>query len=640
MQKGDHRTRLSPHLASLLVALIEHPGELVTREALRDRLWPADTFVDFEHGLTAVVNKLREALGDSSHEPTFLETIPRRGYRWLVPVEPVGPEPGHAPVAPAAPPSPDSVPAPGEQEPLCLSDEDGRPGEAAAGPTRWHRRARPRVAVAAALIVVAVAAWTWGRLPGRDPQPRLQPIRTLAVLPFESLGPEADQAYLGDGVTDELVMQLSKAATVSVVSRTSSARLTAATKPLREIAWALGADAIVRGTVVRAGNRLRVSAQLVDGRSDRSLWAGSYERGAEEVLALVTDVARAVASQVHGTLDDATGAPSDPIPPEAYDAYLRGRFLRSSRSQVEWSTSVEYLSRAINRAPRFARAHAGLARAYATGAVYGFIAPRDAAPRAMAAASEALRLDDRLADAHVARGDVLLFFEWDWTGAESEYRRALGTEPHDEHALQSLAWLLSKTARFDEAIDVWTRLRERDPINSGFATGLAATYVDARRFDAALDVLRRQEARGVLAASARARVLFAVAYTGKRQCDRAIGESDRAIALLDSGDDEVTLVAAGWVYATCGRQDRAREILGRYDAPGRPVRPDPISLGALHAALGDTTRALSLVERGVNERSPVALVLDVDLMLDPLRADTTFQQLAARVRQGRRGPAP
>jgi DNA-binding winged helix-turn-helix (wHTH) protein/tetratricopeptide (TPR) repeat protein len=500
--QGDRRTRLSPHLAALLDALIERPGELVTREALRARIWP-DTIVDFEHGLTTAVNRLRELLGDSAHEHRLIETIPCRGYRWLAPVERILAQVDR------------EVPAPG----LAFPESGPAKGPDVTLASRFRRRSRlwPGAAVAGLLLLVMLAGMAWIRFH--------DPAQLQAVKPADT---------------------------------------------------------------------------MADGLRER---------------------------------------PPGPnaVPPGALEAYQRGRFVPSSASEAQWRRSVEHLSLAILRAPRFAQAHAELARVYTTGARHGFIVPGEAVPRARSAALEALRLDDRLAGPHVALGDVRLFFEWDWTGAESEYRRALDLEPDSDSALDSYARLLAKAGRFDEAIVLRTRLLERDANDDTRARALAGAYIDARRFDDALQVLRPFDGPGH-SGMARLPVILAIAQAAKRQCPDALREANRAITLLDTSDDEVTLVATGWVYATCGRSARARELLGRYESQGRAVAPDPISQGAFYAALGDTERGIRLVERGVNERSPIAIELDVDLMLDPLRGDPRFERLAVRVRGNR--PAP
>jgi DNA-binding winged helix-turn-helix (wHTH) protein/tetratricopeptide (TPR) repeat protein len=504
--QGERRTRLSPPLAALLDALIEQPRELVTREALRERIWP-DTVVDFEHGLTTAVNRLRELLGDSAHDHRLIETIPCRGYRWLAPVEHID---VRADQCLSVVPGPDARPQRPEPADRSAASVERQPNR--------RKALRARVVVAALLLVVVLAGMAWIRVH--------DPARPLASKPADTSG-------------DEL--------------------------------------------------------------------RGRPEPGPAAV------------------------------PPAALEAYQSARFGSSSASEAQWRSSVDYLNLAIRRAPRFARAHAQFARVYITGARYGFVVPGEAVPRARAAALEALRLDDRLADAHVALGDVQLFFEWDWTGAESEYRRALDLEPDSDYALDSYARLLAKAGRFDEAIALRIRLIKRDPIDAGRPRALAATYIDARRFDDALQALGPIDRPGGVWAN-RVRLIVAIALVGKGQCPSALREADRAVALLDTSDDEVTLVAGGWVYATCGQRGRARELLRRYQSPARTVAPDPISLGALYAALGDTERGIQLVERGVDERSPIAIDLDVDLMLDSLRNDPRFERLAVRVRGNR--PAP
>jgi len=502
--KGSKKSRLSPHLVSLLEALLENPGELVTRESLRARLWPADTFVDYEHGLTVAVNKLREELGDSAHQPAFVETLPRRGYRWLVPVELVPHERGQSPGNTAAEVAPAHI-SPAPETGAASSDP----------PLARGRRLSPRVAVTTVLLLATAAAVGWVRFTG----------------PVAPVTQRADPAAV---------------------------------------------------------------APPLDGRSQRP----------------------------------------DSLPPEVFEAYQRGRLIPASSSRAGWVSSVESLNYVVGRAPRFAPAQAALARTYVTGAAYGFLPPGEAMPKARAAALEALRLDDHLGDAHVALGDVRLFFDWDWMGAESEYQRALDIEPENEGALRGRARLLAKAGRFDEGISLLMRLMERDPTAVGPAWQLVSTYLDARRFDAALVLLRGLEARDVEAGQ-RTRVAFATAYVGRRQCADALREADRAMTLLEASDDEVTMVAAGWVYAVCGRRDRARELLRRCESPARPVRPDPISLAAVYGALGETEQGIQLIEQGVNERSPVAIVLDVDPMLDSFRSDPRFEPLAARVRGNR-----
>lgn len=483
LSKGGDRTRLSPHLGSLLESLIDHPGELVTREALRARVWPTDTFVDFEHGLTVAMNRLRQALGESSQQPTLIETIPRRGYRWLAVVE--------------------KMP---RQNPAPRRDPE-------VGPRASRRRGG---AVAYLLLVAVVIAATVG----------LGLARWRSRLPMDDAGP-------------------------------------AARSPGPSTSFA--------------------------------------SRG--------TDVPRA-----------------------AYDAYIKGLLLPSSASPSHWRTKIQYLRLAILRDPRDAAAHAELARAYTLGALFGFAPVREAIRDARSEALEALRIDQRLADAHVAFGDVQLA-GWDWAGASSAYERALSLEPGSERALESRARLLTYAGRFDQAVGIWNELRERDPVDPGRALKLATTYIHARRFDEAQAVLQRLGAHDP--AAPRVLIARAIASAGKGICADALRDADRAMTGPELEDDEVSYVAAGWVYATCGRRVDARRLLQRGESLTRSATADPISLAALYGALGDRARGLQLIERGVAEGSPVAVLLDVDMMLDTLRPDPRFERLASRVRGNR-----
>jgi DNA-binding winged helix-turn-helix (wHTH) protein/tetratricopeptide (TPR) repeat protein len=458
LSRGGHRTRLSPHLARLLETLIEHPGELVTREVLRARVWPPQTFVDFDRGLTVAMNRLRQALGDRSQQSALIETIPRRGYRWRTTVEKIA-----------------------RELPVPRSDP-------AAGRATLRR-------------VVAV----------------VYPVLTAVVI-------------------------------------TATAGL--------------------------AG------------------WQSWFR------------------------VD----------PPRRADMYMKALLLPSAASPSQWHTKIQYLKLAILRDPRDAAAHAELARSYTQGAVFGFAPARDAIGDARSEAFEALRIDKRLADAYVALGDAQLA-GWDWAGASSAYERALALEPESERALESRARLLTYAARFDQAIEIWNHVRERDPVDPGSVLKLATTYIHARRFDEANAVLLRLSAHDPAAP----RVLIArgIASAGRRSCAEALRDVDDAMTGSQLEDDEVSLVATGWVYATCGRGIDARRLLQRCESLTRSTAADPISLAILHAALGERERALELIERGIAERSPVAVVLDVDMMLDTVRADPRFETLASRVRGNR-----
>ena len=348
LSKQGVRVRLQDKPLRILELLLERHGEVVTRDELRQVLWPGDTFVDFDGGLNTAVNKLRAALGDSAERPRFVETVGRRGYRLIASVEAVE----------AAPELPALAPVPSR----------GRAGSAGPPAAPQGRRLRPIVMLAGAALVAALGAVLWSKL---SPAPTPAGIRSLAVLPLKSLSSQSEDDYFADGITEALITQLAGVRSLRVISRQSVMRYKDSNKSLPEIARELGVDAVVEGSVARSAGRVRVSAQLIHAPVDRHLWANSYERDLVDVLALQAEVAAAIAGEVRATLtapDRARLARNRPVDPEAYDLYLRGRYFFYRRFQDDpvptISKSVDYLEKAIAKDPQFALAHAALAEAY------------------------------------------------------------------------------------------------------------------------------------------------------------------------------------------------------------------------------------------------------------------------------------
>src|SRR5690349_10984304 len=369
LTKRGLRIRLQEQPFEVLAMLLAKPGELVTREELQKKLW-SQTVVDFDHGLNKAINKIREALGDSAENPRFVETVARRGYRFLADVIPID------------------------------TAADRRPGpEADVGmpPTRPHWT-RSWIGFGFGLALVLAASLSWV-LYSRS-QASLK-IRSLAVLPLESLSGDASQDYFADGMTDALIADLGQISALRVISRTSVMTYKRVRRPLPEIARELNVEAVVEGTVMRSGERVRITAQLIQVPDEKHLWAQSYEGDLQDTLALQNDVARAIAGQIQVTLnrqEEAALKKSRTVNPEAYDAYLKGRYFWNKRTGEGLKKAVEYFDRAIAADPAYANAHSGLADSYALMGdwEYGILSPRDAFPRAKAAATKALALDDNL----------------------------------------------------------------------------------------------------------------------------------------------------------------------------------------------------------------------------------------------------
>src|SRR5271157_358880 len=370
LHKAGQKVALAPKAFEVLRALMERPGEVVTREELRVQLWAADTFVEFDDSLNHAVKKLRQALSDSAEDPRFIETLPRHGYRFIGLTK--------------------SVPTAGERS---KSRRRKAVEVVALGLTL--------VALLAVLAVFDVGKWR-SRLLGHPGGP---PIRSLAVLPLSNLTGDPQQDYFADGMTDALITDLAKIRSLKVISRTSVMQFKDAKKPLPEIARALGVDGILEGSVQRSGGRVRITAQLIRASTDAHLWSESYERDARDILTLQGEVARAVAREIKIALTPEESTHlfrARPVNPEAYDLSLKGLYFQNKDNPEGHLKASEYFQRAVDIDPTYAPAQAGLSIAYSTAALYGVLPFRDALPKAKAAARRALELDESLTEAHLA----------------------------------------------------------------------------------------------------------------------------------------------------------------------------------------------------------------------------------------------
>jgi TolB-like protein/DNA-binding winged helix-turn-helix (wHTH) protein len=352
LRKRGLQVRLQAQPFCVLAMLLEHAGEVVTREDLQKKLWPADTFVDFDHGLNKAINKIREALGDSAESPRFVETLTRRGYRFLAEVKVADADPVRSPGIAAQP-----HPKTGPRDPSDLPGKLATPRHLLP-PLAW------KISVAALLLLMAsFAAW---KLHSRNrPSPV---IRSLAVLPLENLSSDASQDYFADGMTDELISDLGQISALRVISRTSVMAYKHARKPLPQIARELNVDAVVEGTVLRSGDRVRITAQLIDASADKHLWSQSYEGELRDTLALQSMVARAIADQIQITVNPQEQAALKNVKvvnPEAYESYLKGRYFWNKRTAGGLKVALAYFNQAIDEDPNYAQAYSGLADTYA-----------------------------------------------------------------------------------------------------------------------------------------------------------------------------------------------------------------------------------------------------------------------------------
>jgi TolB-like protein/DNA-binding winged helix-turn-helix (wHTH) protein/Flp pilus assembly protein TadD len=594
LRKYGMRVRLQEQPFQVLAMLLARHGEVVSREELQKKLWPADTFVDFDHGLNKAVNKIRDALGDSAESPRFVETVARRGYRFLAEVT----------VADAA----------------AVHRAEPAPRKSVAVPPVWR--------IGTLVLILSLIIFISGRFRARTHPPPV--IRSLAVLPLESLSADASEDYFADGITDELITDLAQISALRVISRTSVMAYKRARKPLPQIARELNVDAVVEGTVLRSGNQVRITAQLIQAPDDKHLWARSYEGDLRDTLALQNNVARAIADQVRINLtprEQLILKTVRSVNPEAYEAYLKGRYFWNKRTGEGLKKAIEYFDEAIQKDPAYGQAFAGLADSYALlgNSDFAILSPQEASPKAMAAATRALELDDSLAEAHTSLAFCLGVFEWNWDAAEKEYLRAIALNPGYATAHQWYAVHLSVLGRFDEAITELRKAVSLDPLSLIISADLADVLVAAHRYDESIEQSRKTIDMDPNFAIGHYEL--GQALTQKKTYDAAITELQRANQL--SGGDATCLAGLAYAYAASGRADEAFKLLNELKRRRNHRLHYAANEALIYAGLGENDRAMALLEEAYKERFDT-LILQSSAF-DPLRSDPRFRDLMRRI---------
>jgi TolB-like protein/Flp pilus assembly protein TadD len=562
LRKRGVKLRLQGQPLQVLATLLKRAGDLVTREELRAEIWPADTFVDFDHSLHNAIARLREVLGDSAETPRYIETLPRRGYRFIERVDEVRPE-------------------------------------------------------ASTLHV--------GR---REFDPH--GIQAVAVLPLQDLSGDPDRDYFADSMTEALITSLAKISALRVISRTSAMQYKGAQKSLPQIARELNVDAVIEGSVLRSGERVRITAQLIHAASDQHLWAESYERDFRDILSLQSEIARQVANQVRIILTPEERARLESarqINPEAHDWYLRARYCWNKRTEESVKKALSYFHRAIDNDPTYAQGYAGLADSYNILGYYNAFPPMEVYPKGKAAALKALELDDSLAEPHATLGVVKRDFEWDWPGAEEEFNRAIELNPGYVEAYHWRSTLLSMLGRQAEALREKKRALAMDPLSVVIRTDLARMFYFARDYDQSLDQYRSALEMDPNFGSAH--LWLAHVYEQKGLFEEAISELKTGVQL--SGDSTFALARLGHGYAIAGQRDEAHAVLKQLNALSSQRYVSPYDIAMVHVGLQETDEAFAWLQRAFEQRSLWLGYLNVEPQLDRLRSDQRFQALLRRV---------
>ena len=591
-----------------LAVLLERPGEVVTREQLRETLWPDGVYVDFDRSLNAAVSRIRDALSDSAESPRFIETLPRRGYRFVAPVE------SHGPPAPAA-----------AQKGDAPADHPGRKrarvyGLAAAG-------------VLALLVIVLVAS---GILPSRDregavPPPPADgsaaPKPTVVVLPFANLNKDADSDYFSDGMTDALIVDLGTIKSIRVISRTSSFRYKDTGKSLPEIAKELKVTHVVAGSVMRVAGKVQITAQLADAVNDTQLWSRKYQRRFEDILALQTEITQDIAGGVQVELSPGERqrfAQRKAVNPDAHESYLKGLQLWQKGT---WAESVDHFREAIKKDPNHADSYVGLANAYIhLSSTSGSGDPRVWMPKAREAAARAVRLDPTSAGGHAALGAVKMRYDYDWAGAEAALRRAIQLNPSYAVARDWHARYLGATGRFNEALAEQQLGQELDPLALDAHALVGMRYNVQQDYERAIDHLT---------VTVQLDPQFRAGHTYLGQSYVATGRFQEALAEFETvrsmSDGPAPIAWLAYTYARMGNTAHARALLEELHDLSRQRYVPPSLEAIIYAGLGDSNGLFQALEKGYSDRHSSLIYLKSNPLFEEFRSHPRFQALLKKM---------
>ena len=571
---------VEPKALKLLIFLVENRGRLVHRREIIDAVW-SGAFVS-DHVLNRAIGQLRKLLVDDAKAPRYVETVPTLGYRFIAELQ------AEVPLAeqPASP---------------LLSNRERESNESPLG-----------------VPVAPISAIDSHR------------IQAIAVLPLEDFSGNSENEYFADGMTEALITCLAKIKALRIISRTSVMQYKKVRKPLPQIARELNVDAVIEGSVLRSGDRVRIAAQLIHAATDRHLWAESYERDFGDILSVQSEIARRIADAIKVMLtpeERAQLTENRKVDPEAHELYFKARYHWNKRTEESIKKAIGYFHRALDCDPAFAKGYAGLADAYHILGYYNMLPPKEAYPNGRAAALKALELDDLLAEPHATLGAIKRDFEWDWDGADEEFRRAIEINPGLAEAHHWRGTLMSMQGLHSEALREKAKALEIDPLSVVIRTDVGRMFYFARKFDEAIE--RLLAAIDMDPHHPIAHSWLGTVYLQKGRFDEAISALQKGRSLSDDSSYALAQLAHG--YAVAGRENDARAVLAQLTALSKRRYVSPYDIAVVHVGLRDNNEAFEWMERAYEHRSPWLGCLRVAPQVDTLRSDLRFQDLLRRV---------
>lgn len=586
LERDGHSVHVEPKIMQVLVTLAERPGTVLSKEHILRQVWP-ETFVS-EEVLTRSISELRRVFEDNPREPTYIQTIPKGGYRLLAPVVAEG------------------------MDREMIS-------------TIWWERKGCGLVIAA--VIVLLGALSFYFMNRRQHAASRARISSLAVLPLTNLSGDASQDYFSDGLTDELTTRLAKISALRVISRTSVMQYKGVTKTAPEIARELNVDALLVGSVLRSGDKVRISAQLIEAGSDKNVWTESYERDLRDILALQADVARTVAEEIKIQVTPEESRKvftARTVNPEAYDSYLKGNYYWEKFTDAGMRKAISYYQQAIDMDPNYALAYVGLADAYHE---LWDTPPGEVIPKSRAASEKALQLDEGLAEAHSSLGWVKWIYYWDWAGAEVEFQRALQLNPNYSGAHGMRAEYLDSMGRFAEAAKEREIAKQLNPIEPILYQNSGEHFLYTREFDKAIE--QYHKALELDPTFWIAHAGLSQAYALKGLWKESMEHYEESMVLYGNAGLAAKIKAA---CAKSGCRSATRVILEDRQlkrSSGRWISSADDAY--FYVMLGEKDLALMALDKAVEERDPGVTALQVDPIFDSIRSDPRFQQLVHRV---------